>query len=97
MSAGSINLLVLGALPRTAAAAKLREIGEDQAAEALERAVPALARMAAADWWPFDDNARAFVQKAEQIVQSPRKHAYLMLVLVLLFHGHRYKRDGQWI
>ncbi len=54
MNAGSINLPVLGALPRAAAAGKLREIGEDQAAEALERAAPP-ATMGAADWWPFGD------------------------------------------
>src|SRR5271165_5445008 len=57
MNTGSIDLPVLGALPRAAAAAKLREIGEDQAAEALERAAPPPSKMGAADWWPFGDKA----------------------------------------
>ena len=56
MSASPTDLPVLGALPRAAAAAKLREIGEDEAAEALERAAPPT-KMGAADWWPFGDRA----------------------------------------
>ena len=56
MNAGPTNLPVLGAMPRAAAAAKLREIGEDEAAEALERAAPPT-QMGAGDWWPFVDKA----------------------------------------
>ncbi len=56
MSARSVDLPVLGAMPRVAAASKLREIGEDQAAEMLERATPPTT-MGAADWWPFGDKA----------------------------------------
>jgi hypothetical protein len=55
MTPASPNLPVLGALPRAAAAAKLREIGEDQAAEALERAAPPRTKMGAFDGWPFAD------------------------------------------
>jgi hypothetical protein len=55
MSAETSDLPVLGALPRATAAAKLREIGEDQAAEALERASPPPTKMDLADWWPFGD------------------------------------------
>jgi hypothetical protein len=57
MSASPLDLPVLGAMPRAAAASKLREIGEDQAAEALERAAPPPAKMGGADWWPFGDKA----------------------------------------
>ena len=56
MNADTVDLPVLGALPRAAAAAKLREIGEDQAAGALERASPPKT-MGAAEWWPFGDKA----------------------------------------
>jgi hypothetical protein len=38
MTAAPLDLPVRGAMPRAAAAAKLREIGEEEAAEALERA-----------------------------------------------------------
>jgi hypothetical protein len=51
------NLPVIGDLPRAAAASKLREIGEDEAAEKLERAAPPPAKMSATDWWPFGDKA----------------------------------------
>jgi hypothetical protein len=57
MSARPLDLPVIGAMPRAAAAAKLREIGELEAAEALESAVPPPTQMRASDWWPFTDKA----------------------------------------
>ncbi len=56
MTNSPFNLPVLGALPR-AAAAKLREIGEDAAAAALEHAAATPKTMGLADWWPFADRA----------------------------------------
>jgi hypothetical protein len=50
------DLPVLGNLPATQAAAKLREIGEDVAATELQNASPALATFQGARWyWPFQD------------------------------------------
>jgi hypothetical protein len=51
------DLPVIGALPRDAAAAKLREVGEDAAADAVERASPPPKTMRAGGWWPFSNRA----------------------------------------
>jgi hypothetical protein len=51
------DLPVIGSLPRAAVVLKLREIGEDRAAEAVEHATPAPATMRSGDWWPFRDRA----------------------------------------
>jgi hypothetical protein len=47
------DMPVIGTLSRTDAAIKLREIGEDKAAEAIERAARAPVTMRGADWCPF--------------------------------------------
>src|SRR5271165_2093977 len=57
MSTGPINLPVLGAMPRAAAAAKLREIGEDEAAAALESAASPGKMTGLNDLWPFGNRA----------------------------------------
>jgi hypothetical protein len=50
------DLLVLGRLPADQAAAKLREVGEDDAAAALETAPEAEVRtFGTSKWWPFQD------------------------------------------
>ncbi len=51
------DLPVIGALSRVDVAIKLREIGDDKAAEAIEHAAPARVTMRGADWWPFRDRA----------------------------------------
>lgn len=51
-----LNLPVIGAMSHSEAAAKLRQLGEYETAEALERAAPP-SQMSAADWWPFGDKA----------------------------------------
>jgi hypothetical protein len=51
------DLPVIGTLSRADAAIKLREIGEDKAAEAVEHAAPAPVTMRGADWRPFRDRA----------------------------------------
>src|SRR2546430_1413780 len=51
------DLPVIGALPHDAAAAKLREVGEDAAADAVERASPPPETMRAGGWWPFSNRA----------------------------------------
>ena len=48
---------MIGALPRDEAVAKLRELGEDAAADAIERAAPPPKTMRAASLWPFGDRA----------------------------------------
>lgn len=53
MSADYLDLPVLGAMPRAAAADKLREFGEMEAAEALECAAPPPTLMRASGRWPF--------------------------------------------
>ena len=57
MTNSSFALPVLGAMPRAAAAAKLREIGEDEAAAALEGAAAAPKTMGLTDFWPFGNRA----------------------------------------
>jgi hypothetical protein len=58
MSAGPFaDLPVIGELPRDDALAKLRELGEDAAADAIERAAPPPRTMRAASFWPYDDRA----------------------------------------
>jgi hypothetical protein len=51
----NLNLPVLGAMPRAQAAAKLRQLGETQAAASLESAAASPSTMGASDWWPFGD------------------------------------------
>jgi hypothetical protein len=57
MTTHPMELPVIGAMPRTVAVAKLREVGEEEAAEALERSGPHSATFGATDWWPFRDKA----------------------------------------
>jgi hypothetical protein len=58
MSAGPFeDLPVIGVLSRDDAAAKLRELGEVAAADAVERAPPAPVKLGRASWWPFSDRA----------------------------------------
>src|SRR5438552_3052239 len=52
------DLPVLGKLPPEQAAAKLREVGEDEAADMLEMAQEAQVKsfeMGRKEWWPFQD------------------------------------------
>ena len=54
------DLSVIGALPPEAVAAKLRELGEDDAAAAVESASvapPAVFGRSSKSWWPFRDRA----------------------------------------
>jgi hypothetical protein len=60
---------VIGTQSRTHAAVKLREMDEDKAAEAIERAAPAPVTMRGADWRPFRD--RAWQLKAHSIGVLP--------------------------
>jgi hypothetical protein len=48
---------VIGALPHDSAAAKLREVGENAAAEAMERASAPPTKFGGAGLWPFHDRA----------------------------------------
>src|SRR5689334_13359061 len=51
------GLPVIGALSRVDAAVKLHELGEDAAADAVERAPLAPVTLGKASWWPFGNRA----------------------------------------